>query len=88
MNIDQPGSQNFYLALAAKDHAMANTDILANVRHKHLTSAVTWEGLASLAGRIATAREARAIPVRACERSRARPLAIQVEAHSCFGPAQ
>jgi hypothetical protein len=60
MNIDQPGSQRFYLALAAKDHAAADAGVLANVRDKHLASAATWEGLANLAGRTAAGRDARA----------------------------
>ena len=60
MTIDQPGSQGVYLALAASDHAAASAEVLENVRHKHLTSAATWEGLASLAGRTAADRQARA----------------------------
>ena len=62
MNIDQPGSQRAYLALAAEDHAAASAEVLENVRRKHLTSAATWEGLAILAGRTAADREARATP--------------------------
>lgn len=67
MNIDQPGSQSFYLALAAKDHAAASTELLASVRQKHLTSAATWEGLAGLAGRVAATRDTGAVPTFACD---------------------
>ena len=79
MNNDHPGSQSFYLALAANDRAAANGGVLANVRHKHLTSAATWEGLASLAGRTAKARKALAIHPQACNPIDARRLAMQLE---------
>jgi hypothetical protein len=43
--------EQFYLALAAKDRVAAGLEPLDNVRRKHLTSAATWEGLATLAGK-------------------------------------
>ncbi|KRA83631.1 hypothetical protein [Altererythrobacter sp. Root672] len=51
--------QGAYLARAAKDHASARAEVLHHVRHKHMTSAASWERLALLAAETLAAREAR-----------------------------
>ena len=39
-------SQADYIVLSQRAHAAAATELLANVREKHLKSAATWEALA------------------------------------------
>ena len=40
------GANQDYAVMAAASRAAASTEILENVRQKHLTSAATWDGLA------------------------------------------
>lgn len=61
MGLNQHDLQRIYLGHAAKDHAAAGLEPLENVRRKHMTSAATWEGLASLAGTTAAERELRLV---------------------------
>lgn len=62
MGLKQHELQSLYFAHAAKDHAAADLEVLANVRRKHEISAATWEGLARLAGKTAANPELNQVP--------------------------